>query len=150
MSETVKRFIASALPSSIASKGELVVVPQPEPQIAELTASIQRDHEEAEAAAQTAVLKGIATGKGILELKRLLPHGLFERYVAVNFTFTMGTAQKYMRLARREAQLLQVIERLRSIGLHLSMREALKHLDTLRTEDKPKPIKRKTKAGDLG
>jgi Protein of unknown function (DUF3102) len=145
MSETLKRLFTGTGVDPLVpmSKGELVVVPSPERKLVELTASIQRDHEEAEAAAQTAVLMGIATGKGLAELKRLVPHGQFERYVAINFTFTMGTAQKYMRLARREPQLLQTIERLRSIGLHLSMREALKHLDTLRAEDKPKPIKRK-------
>jgi len=141
MSETMKRFLHATLPTVLPGR-DLVVVPTA-PTLDELTASIQRDHEEAEAATQTAVLKGIATGKGLAELKRLVPHGQFERYVAKNFTFTMGTAQKYMRLARREPQLLQTIERLRSIGLHLSMREALKHLDTLKAEEKPKPMKRK-------
>src|SRR5262245_57874153 len=111
MSETVKKFLQATLPMTSAGR-QLVVMPQPEAKLAELTASILRDHDEAEAAAQTAVLKGIATGKGLLELRRLVPHGHFERYVAANFTFTMGTAQKYMRLARREPQLLQVTERL--------------------------------------
>lgn len=143
MTELVKRLLSIATPTDApASKGELVVVPQP-PTLAELTASIQRNHEEAEAAGQTAVLKSIATGKALLELKRTLPHGQFVPYVVKNFTFAMGTAQKYMRFARREPQILQHIERLRSIGLHLSMPEALKFLNRLNADDKPTPIKRK-------
>ena len=142
MSETVKKFLAAALPMT-SPRQELVVIPQPGDKVAQLTATIQRNHEEAEAAGQTAVLKSIATGKALAELKRSVTHGQFERYVAANFTFAMGTAQKYMRFARRESQILQHIERLRSVGLHLSMPEALKFLNKLTAEEKPKPIKRK-------
>jgi len=142
MSETIKKLLAATLPMA-SPKRELVVIPQQESKIAELTASIQRSHDEAEAAGQTAVLKSIATGKALVELKRSVPHGQFVPYVAKNFTFAMGTAQKYMRFARREPQILQHIERLRSVGLHLSMPEALKFLNKLSAEEKPKPIKRK-------
>jgi len=123
------------------TKGELVVVPPPTPTLAELTASIQRDHDEAERAAQTSVEKGIAAGKKLSMVKELIPHGFFEDHVAANFTFAFGTAQKYMRMAKREAELCQLLEQKRSIGSHLTMREALKFLDTLR---KKNPRNKKT------
>jgi len=89
------------------------------------------------------VLKSIVTGEALVELKHSVPRGQFVAYVAKNFTFAMGTAQKYMRFARRKPQILQHIEQLRSVGLHLSMPEALRFLNRLTAEEKPQPIKRK-------
>jgi len=117
------------------------------PTAQDLLAAAQRDHEEAERAAQSTVEKCIAAGKNLSAAKKLIPHGFFEEHVAANCRFTMGTAQKYMRLARREAVFLQLIEQKRSVGLHLTMREALKLLNKLSPE--AKAIKRKPKAEGL-
>lgn len=142
MSETLKRLIGSALP---ITKGELVVVPPTAPTAQELLTGAQNDHEDAERAAQSSVEKAIAAGKKLRAAKKQTPHGSFEEAVAKHCKFTMGTAQKYMRLAKQEAKFLELIEQKRSVGLHLSMREALKFLNKLSADEKPKPPKlRKT------
>jgi hypothetical protein len=126
MSETVKKFLQATLPSlSMSSKGELVVVPATQT-IAELTTHAAEAHAEVEIAVQTAVMMGMEAGKALREIKKQLPHGDFEDYVAAHFTFTITTAQKYMRLAKQEAKLSQLIRQKRSAGLPLGMREALK------------------------
>jgi hypothetical protein len=137
---TLKRLtgIGSAAPAT-ASKGELVPVPS----AVQLLAGAQADHEAAEAAAQSAVVSAIAAGKKLLAAKKALPHGTFEDAVASSCRFTIETAQKYMRLARREVQFLELVRQRQSLGLHLSMKDALKLLNKLNAEGKPKPIKRK-------
>jgi hypothetical protein len=143
MSDIVKRLVAASLP--VLPKGELTVVPPPPPSTQELLAGAQRDHEAAERAAQTAVEMGIAAGKKLLAAKKQTPHGFFEDAVEAHTRLSMGTVQKYMRLARREPQLLQLIVQKRSLGLPLTMRDADKFIRTL--TEKPKPIKRKAKNG---
>src|ERR1700730_18272786 len=138
MSETLKRFLHTTLP--LATKNELVVVPTA-PTLTELTAIAQAEHNEVELALQTAVEKGMEAGKDLREIKKQSRHGYFEDYVAAHFTFAMVTAQKYMRLAKQEAKLRQLITQRRSAGLPLGMREALKVLNKLNAEDKPKPPK---------
>lgn len=140
MSETLKRFLHTTLP--LATKNELVVVPTA-PTLTELTAIAQAAHNEVELALQTAVEKGMEAGKALREIKKQSRHGDFEDYVAAHFTFAMVTAQKYMRLAKQEAKLRQLITQRRSAGLPLGMREALKVLNKLNAEDKPKPPKLK-------
>ncbi|MHC2466707.1 hypothetical protein [Bradyrhizobium embrapense] len=137
MSETLRRFIGSAMP--LASKGELIVVPNPQQHLAEA----QRHHEASEGAALSAVEEAIAAGHALIAAKKQTPHGCWDDAVATHCRFTIGTAQKYMRLARREAQFRQLIEKKQSAGLHLTMREAVKHLNELAAEEKPNPPKRK-------
>jgi hypothetical protein len=145
MSETLKRLFTGTLVDPLTTKNELVVVPSI-PSLVDLTALTQNAHDEVERALQTAVEKGMEAGKALREIKHSLPFGLFEDFIAAHFTFTMGTAQKYMRFAKQEAKLRQLIEQKRSAGLHLGMREALKFLNKLTAEDKPKPIKRRPEA----
>mgnify|MGYP001031522957 CR=1 FL=1 len=140
MTDTLKRFLGV---STVLPQRELVVVSPPPPSAQELLAGAQTNHEEAERAAQTSVEKGIAAGKKLLAAKKQTPHGFFEEAITTHCKFAMGTAQKYMRLARREPQLLELIGRKRSAGLHLSMRDALKFLNKLTADEKPKTIKRK-------
>jgi hypothetical protein len=130
MSEAVKKFLAATFPSNLP-KGELIVVSPPQPSAQELLVEAQNDHEEVERAAQTAVQMGIAAGKKLLAAKKNTPHGFFEEAVAAHTKLAMGTVQKYMRLARREPQLLQIVAQKRSLGLHLTMREAEKFIRTL-------------------
>jgi DUF3102 family protein len=140
MSETMKRFIGVLAPTQ--TKGELVVIPTA-PTLAELTALTQSAHDEAERALQTAVEKGMEAGAALRQIKKQLPHGEFEDFVAANFTFAMGTAQRYMRFAKQEAKLRQLITQRRRAGLGLGTREALRFLNKLTAEEKPKPPKRK-------
>jgi hypothetical protein len=113
------------------------------PTAASHLADAQRYHEDAERAALTAVEKAIAAGKALLAAKHATPHGFFEDAVAAHTKITIGTAQKYMRLARREAVFRQLLAQKQSAGLHLTMREAVKFLNKLTAEEKPKPIRRK-------
>jgi hypothetical protein len=148
---TVKRFLQATLsPSPLQTKAPspanaLVVVPSPPPTLGELTADIQKRHNEIESNLLSTVVLGIENGKALIAAKKLVPHGFFEDHIAGHFTFTMGTAQKYMRLARREADFHQLLAQKQSAGSVLTMREALKFLDTLR--DKKKPKKKAAKAG---
>jgi hypothetical protein len=142
MTDTVKKFLQAAMPMAMPNR-ELVVVPPTSPSAQELLTGAQSDHEDAERAAQTSVEKAIAAGKKLRAAKKQTPHGSFEEAVAAHCKFTMGTAQKYMRLAKREAKFFELIEQKRSVGLHLSMREALTFLNKLTADEKPKPIKRK-------
>jgi hypothetical protein len=136
MSETMKR-IASAL-SPTVTKNELIVVPTV-PSLNDLTAIALAAHNDAELALQTAVEKGMEAGKALRAIKDQCGRGNFEDYVAAHFPFAMGTAQKYMRLSKQEAKLRQLITERRSTGLPFGMREALKVLNKLAAEDKPKP-----------
>jgi hypothetical protein len=110
MSETMKRFIGAAvsLVDAPTSKGELVVP------IEELATIAERAHNEVEAAAETAVLKGLEAGKAL------------RRY-----RFTIRTAQSYMRLALQEDKVRQLLDAKAKLGSRLSMKEALKYLNTL-------------------
>jgi hypothetical protein len=139
MSDTVRKFLAATLPTTSASKGELVVVPTPQQNLA----SAQRHHEASEGAALSAVEEAIAAGHALIAAKKQTPHGCFEDAVSKHCRFTIGTAQKYMRLARREGQFRQLIAQKQFAGLHLTMREALKFLNKLSAEEKPRVIKRK-------
>jgi len=120
---------------------DLAIVPplQPMPStLAELTIHAQRAYDEAERAAQTAVMKSIEAGKALNTIKDQLPHGYFEDYVAEQFSFTMRKAQNCMRLAKQEAKLLKLLETKANYGSHLTMKEALRFLTTLRDKKKPK------------
>src|SRR4051794_25587327 len=103
MSETLMRFLGNAIPRASPSKGELVVVPNPQQHFA----NAQRHHEASEGAALSAVESAIEAGHSLIAAKKNTPYGCFEDAVAKHCRFTLGTAQKYMRLARQEAQFRQ-------------------------------------------
>jgi hypothetical protein len=129
MSETMKRFLGVASIETVApSKGELIVVA---PTLAQLADTALRAHNEVEKAALTAVLKAIEAGKALNDIKQQLPHGSFEDFVAGHFKFAIRTAQSYMRLAKKEAEVRQLVETKAQLGAPLSVKEALKYLNGL-------------------
>lgn len=136
MTATVKNFLETACP--MASKGELVVVPPPPPPLAELTALIRMKHYQVEAALLTAVARAIETGKALIAAKKQVGHGNFEDYVTIECRFTVRTAQNYMRLAKHEAKLGQLLAHKNEGRSYLTMNEALKFIDGLRKKDSPK------------
>lgn len=146
MSETMKRFIGAALAPTMTKNELTVLPPKPPLSLADLTTIAQNAHDEVEAASQTTVEKGIEAGKALKQIKDQCGRGNFEDYIAAHFPFAMGTAQKYMRLWKQEAKLRQEITKRRSAGLPFGMREALKVLNKLNAEDKPKPPRLKSKA----
>jgi hypothetical protein len=143
MTELMKRFRPTMqLP---VSSGELIVVTTPALEnetLEELTANIQKGHEQIEStistAAVTAVENGIENGRRLLLLKKLAGHGNFEEYVARHFTFTMKTAQNYMRLAKQEGKLRQKLAEKRTGGSFLRMKEALEFIDLTQGKQKLK------------
>jgi len=127
MSDTVSRFLSTVLPPLASpTTGALIV-----PGIAELTTLALQAHNESEAAALSAVLKAQDCGKALNEIKKQLPHGSFEEFVAAHFPFTIRTAQSYMRLAKRETEVQQLVEAKAKLGSHLTIKEALKYLNTV-------------------
>lgn len=135
MSETMKRLLHATMPT--ASKGDLVVMPPQgieDETLEELTANIQKGHDQIEStlstAAVTAVEKGIEVGKRLLLVKKQAGHGNFEDHCARHFPFTMKAVQNYMRLPKREAKLRQKLGEKRTAGSYLRMKEALEFIDT--------------------
>ncbi|KRP90022.1 hypothetical protein AOQ73_25325 [Bradyrhizobium pachyrhizi] len=129
MSEVLKRFIGTAIP--LASKGELVPLP-PEPSLPELGETIRKAQAEIETAAITVVAKAIEIGKALRKAKALVGHGNFESYVAIECRMPMRTAQSYMRLARYESQLAQLLASKNAGLAHLTMTDAFKLIEKLR------------------
>jgi hypothetical protein len=135
MSETMKRFLRSTQPLDMPSisHGELV----PLTRLQELTANIQKGHDEIEhtlsIAAFTAVERGIEVGKCLIA-----GHGNYEDYLARNFTFTVKTAQNYTRLAKQEAKLRQLLVQKRTAGSFLPMKEALELVAMLEGKKPPR------------
>jgi hypothetical protein len=74
----------------------------------------------------------------LIVAKRLVGHGNFEDYVTIECRFTIRTAQNYMRLAKYEPQLRQLLEGKNEGRAYLTMKEALNFLDVLRTKKKPR------------
>jgi len=120
-----ERLAPTSLP---ISKGELVVVP---PQLADLAAVIRQSHREVEAATVHAVVKALETGKALVEAKRQVGHGNFDEFVAVECHFSKRTAQNYMRLARKEAEVCQMLAAKRHCGAYLTLNQALKFITIL-------------------
>jgi hypothetical protein len=109
-----------------------------EGQLGSLVAQIETAHEEVERALVTAVVKGIEAGKALIVLKNELPHGFFEDFVESTFFFSVRTAQSYMRLARQEGKLRQLVDQKAQLGSHLTMKDAFKFLGSLSTNKKRK------------
>jgi hypothetical protein len=113
------------------AKGELVVLAQPEPTLAELDARDRQGHAEATAAAVNAVGWAIETGKALLAAKKKIGHGNFEDFVAVEFPFTIRAAQNYMKMARGEVAIRQAFVEKTNGYASLKLKTALKYLDKL-------------------
>jgi hypothetical protein len=133
MTELVKRFLGAVVVTDVApTQGALVVVPPPPPTLPELGERIRQAQAEIEGAAITVVAKAIEIGKALRTAKTIVGHGNFEDYCAIECRLPMRTAQNYMRLARYEPQLEQLV-RGKNAGLaHLTMADAFKLIEKLR------------------
>jgi hypothetical protein len=127
-----ERLAATSLPTS---KGELVVVPA---QLADLASAIRQSHREVEAATVHAVVKALETGKALLQAKRDVGHGNFDDFVAVECRFAMRTAQNYMRLAKQEAKVCQMLAEKRTGSAYLTLNQALKFITALSKQSRRK------------
>jgi hypothetical protein len=144
MNIALKRFMSSTVSlatNQAPTRGDLVVIPQPPPTLAELAAEINADYANLQAAALTAVEKAINIGKRLNEAKAQT-RGKFTGYVTSNHPFTIRWAQKCMTLANHEAEVRQRLEELRTASSHLSLAAAFKFLGSLN----PRPKVRHKKA----
>jgi hypothetical protein len=140
MSETLKRFLNSTVPSLPTASRELTVV-SPTPTTAELAADIRRLNSEVENALLSAVAYAIEAGKALIAAKKLVGHGHWEPYVIYECHISMSTAQNYMKLARHEDAVRPLLSpKAQGVG-YLKMTEALRLIDNLRGKKKPKKPK---------
>jgi hypothetical protein len=132
-----------SVPSVPEAKGELVVMPQPALTLEQLTDRIRKGHGEVVGAVLHAVMSAIETGKALRVAKKEVGHGNFEDYVTIECHFALRTAQNYMRLAKHEHEVRQLLSSKNASRAYLTMSEALKYLDKL---GKKNPRKKRTKS----
>jgi len=68
--------------------------------LAELAASIDRDHKAAEVALSEGVAHAVTVGRHLLEARALMPHGGWLSWLKDNSEVGERSAQGYMRLAK--------------------------------------------------
>ena len=141
MSETLKRFIGSALPITASQRRELVVIPPAAPTLAERAINIRREHGKAMTALADSLTAAIAAGKELIAAKATVKHGLWQDYVGIECGLSLSTAQNYMRLAKHEAQLTPLLSANAQTSGFLSQAQALKFLGDERKKRKRKPAK---------
>ena len=147
MSETFKRDLANTVAPPI-SRGELVVVSTtPPPTLEERALQIRQAHIDVAAAILTAVERALDAGLQLSAAKAEIAHGRFETYVA-RCGISMRTAQNYMRLARHEPKVRELVTQKAQGNAYLTMPDALKCVAGL--EAKKKPKRRTVRGGSKG
>jgi hypothetical protein len=116
------------------TKGELVVIP---PTLDDLAQQIRKAHDGVENALATAAECALDAGLRLRDAKGRVRHGYFEDYVAL-CGFSMRTAQNYMRIAKHEAEVRQLLAEKAQGRALLSMAELLKFVVMLDAKKRPK------------
>src|SRR5689334_292229 len=91
----------------------------------DLAERINAAHREVEQAMRDAVARAVAVGELLLEAKAAVGHGGWEAWIEANCTCSVRTAQTYMRVARKLAELPP--EKAQRVA-DLSLREAIADL----------------------
>lgn len=99
-----------------------------EPSLSDLTAMIQNSHQEAMGAFARGAYFAIRAGHALIAAKKKCGHGLWEDYVTVDCRLTKKTAQNYMKMAKQEAKLAELVADKRNGISSLSQNAALKLL----------------------
>src|SRR5882757_9374238 len=108
MSDTVKLLMDTTL-SPPTSRGDLVVIPtSPLLTLEERAVQIRQAHVDVAAAILTAVERALDAGLQLSAAKAEVRHGGFETYVA-RCGISMRSAQNYMRLARHEDKVRELV-----------------------------------------
>jgi Protein of unknown function (DUF3102) len=128
MSETLKRFIGSAMPIAVPQQRELIVLPPTPPTLAERAINIRSEHGKVMTALADSLKAAIAAGKELIAAKATVKHGLWQDYVGIECGLSLSTAQNYMRLAKHEAQLAPLLSANVQTSGFLSQAQALKFL----------------------
>jgi hypothetical protein len=127
----------------------LVVVPTlnsvPPPSLEERAIVIRRAHDDIASAIHNIVERALEAGLQLLAAKDEVGHGRFETYV-VRCGMKMRTAQNYMKLARQEIKLRELLSERSAGNAHLTMDEAMREVAKLDAKKKPK---RRKSAGML-
>jgi hypothetical protein len=94
----------------LASKGELVPLPQPEPTLAELTELIKQSHAEVVRGLSHAAEYAIRTGEYLEAAKKKLRGGDdWKDYLTLECRLSERTARLYRQLARNKDQFTQLL-----------------------------------------
>jgi hypothetical protein len=137
MSETTNKPLETTL-APPKSSGVLVVVPaSPPPSLEERAVRIRKAHIDVAEAILTAVERALDAGLQLSAAKAEVRHGGFETYVA-RCGISMRTAQNYMRLARHEAKVRELVIEKAQGNAYLTMPDALKLVAGLDAKKKPK------------
>ncbi len=107
------------------------------PSLEDRAFQIRRAHDDVAAAILTAVERALDAGLQLVAAKAEIGHGRFALYVT-HCNLQMRTAQNYMRLARQETQLRELIAAKANGVSYLTMPEALRAVTKLEAKKKPK------------
>ena len=136
MNDTTKLLSIPVSPAT--SQGELVIIPTPPPlTLEERAMQIRIAHNDVATAVLTAVERALDAGLQLTAAKEEVGHGRFEGYVA-RCGISMRTAQNYMRLARHEVQIRELVTEKAHGNAYLTMPDALKFVAGLEAKKKPK------------
>jgi hypothetical protein len=137
MKDTATKSSETALPPP-TSHGALVVIPTSPPlTLEERAVQIRKAHIDVAAAILTAVERALDAGLQLSAAKADVGHGRFETYVA-RCGLSMRTAQNYMRLAKHEADIRELVTVNAQGNAYLTMPDALKFVARLEAKKKPK------------
>ena len=137
MSETTNKRLETTL-SPPMSSGALVVIPASPPlTLEERAMQIRKAHIDVAAAILTAVERALDAGLQLSAAKADVGHGRFETYVA-RCGLSLRTAQNYMRLARHETNIREMVTEKAHGNAYLTMPDALKFVAGLEAKKKPK------------
>jgi hypothetical protein len=147
MSNPTKSLVPTSPPSAsptplptlpLSGVALVVIPPEPSPPTLEERAiQIRLAHNDVAAAILTAVERALDAGLQLIAAKEDAGHGRFELYVT-HCNLQMRTAQNYMRLARQETQLRELIAAKANGVSYLTMPEALRAVTKLEAKKKPK------------
>jgi hypothetical protein len=87
-------------------------------------------HNELLALSETALAKAIRIGELLTEIKALLPHGAWLNWLALNVTFKLGMAQRYLRIFENKEQLLKASQATHLTDTNLADTKILGYLET--------------------
>jgi hypothetical protein len=131
---------ANKLPMAAPPSAVVELVPAP-PSLEDRAALIRSAHNDVAAAVLTAVERALEAGLQLIAAKAQIGHGRFETYVA-HCGLQMRTAQNYMKLARQETKLRELLAEKANGVSYLTMPEALRAVSKLEARKKPKRRKR--------
>jgi hypothetical protein len=91
-----------------------------EPSLSDLTAKIKEDHKGLRESMKYMVTRAWGIGFDLIEVKKIVGHGKFGKYIKDNCDITDKTAERYMKLAENktalEAKLVELGDKFESIS----------------------------------